>query len=349
MNVKIGLTSDQMGLVKNALKPVANENYIKIIVNPKGNITFATDDIGTVVAVVIPTMDIETEKEATFFIKRKLINRAIEAVKEKLVIMVDETDLTLDIDGTAINSQLPAFDMAIDVEYKASMEEKISSDEVQDMMTRISVSESRDTSMIKVMYLGKQIRYGSGQNFTVIKKAFKSLDVHISPDFVKYIKNIASFGAAVTFKVDNDKEMMVVENDNVSYMTRIQAIEFPDVDGLLESEAEASARFPVAPLASSLNKLSIALMDSKDPVFTMTMNSEEDEDLTQVSVKDVSNKVSSDNWNTVDMEGEATVVLNMDEFSSTISVLEEDFGMRIMEQCVVVEDEKQQTCLMSYS
>jgi hypothetical protein len=153
-------------------------------------------------------------------------------------------------------------------------------------------------------------------------------------------------GNDITFAYNNEHKKLIVSTEGVEYIVTNQEIKTPVLEDILEDEElTVKADLPTPLCAESLAKLSIALIGADERNFTISIK--EGEPKAEITVKDLSNRVSKDTWNVVNVEGEGTVALRLDDFESVLSVLEETYTISVFDDSLVMLSDDKQSTLMS--
>lgn len=350
-NCEFKLSVGQMKDIYSALKLTKKEKYIKFTVEKVGNITCSMDDLGIVSCIVVPTMEIKMEDyKVEFFLDKDVFKKVTDNTQDMTSITVIDGSISFNIDGTEINRSLPVYDIPIDISYTVSTTEMKTSEWVSDTMDKLAVATSGSGVLTPVIALGESCQYGTSGFICQTKQGFDELDVNVIPEFFPYLRNIANFGGKVDFITDEtneDQTWFIVKSDNVFYKVKTAQIEFPDVSSLIEEQEDIlKVNLPKDPLLTSLNKLTIPLYGAKETICYINFDKKDDN--VQAQVKDVSNKISKDDWIFASLTASGNAQINIYDLLNAISDLKEDFNFSLYETLTILEDESVRIILANY-
>lgn len=343
------LSKNQLQAIVKAMKPVAKEDKYRFEIGTDGDVTVSVDEQGFILCIKLGTTEVKADKPFVFYMDKSVLGRISGVVADEIKFDMTTETMNIMVGGTDINMGLSIEDVTPDISYKVTTKETKSSDWLLDILNRIAVSKTSNAPISSVMYFGENIKYGSKKNTSLIKEGLSKIKVGLVPEFVTYLRNIATMGENVDFIYDEEGGNFIVKNDTVFYKTKIVKNKFPvDIkkDLIDKLETEASGTFSSNPILQSLDKLSIPLIGAENAEINMTF-SEDDQNIS-VSVYSIGNQASNDIWTAGTLEGEASSVLDLYHLMSALSVMDDDVTLSSYKSFILLEDSQQYLLLSKY-
>jgi len=343
------LSKNQLAQIVKAMKPVVREDKFRFEIGTDGDITVSVDEQGFILCIKLGTTDVQADKPFVFYMDKSVLSRITSVVADEIKFNMTKETMSIEVGGTDINLGLSIEDVEPDISYSAGVTETKSSEWLLDILNRISVSKTANAPLASVMYFGENIKYGSKKNTSLIKDGLSKTKAGLVPEFVLYLKNIASLGDNVDFILDEKGGNFVVKADNVFYKTKLVKNKFPvDIkkDLIDNMEVEANGEFSSSPILISLDKLSIPLIGADNAELNMTFS--EDDQEVEVFVNSIGNQASKDTWTAGVLEGDASGVLDLYHLMSSLSVMDDDIKISMYKSFVLLEDSKQYLLLSKY-
>lgn len=343
------LSKNQLTSIVKAMKPVAKEDKYRFEIGVDGDITVSVDEQGFILCIKLGTTEVIADKPFVFYMDKSVLNRISSVVADEIKFDMTTETMNIKVGGTDINMGLSIEDVTPDISYDVTTVEVKSSEWLLDILNRIAVSKTSNAPLASVMYFGETIKYGSKKNTSLIKEGLKSIKVGLVPEFVTYLRNIATMGENVEFIYDEVNGNFIVKNDTVFYKTKIVKNLFPvDIkkDLIDKMDSEANGTFSSNPILMSLDKLSIPLIGAENAEINMTF-SEDDQNI-QVTVFSIGNQASKDIFTSGALEGNASAVIDLYHLSDALSVMDEDVTISSYKSFILIEDKLQLILLSKY-
>jgi len=343
------LSKNQLQSIVKAMKPVAKEDKYRFEIGTDGDVTVSVDEQGFILCIKLGTTEVKADKPFVFYMDKSVLNRISSVVADEIKFDMTTETMNIMVGGTDINMGLSIEDVTPDISYSVTTKETKSSEWLLDILNRIAVSKTSNAPISSVMYFGENIKYGSKKNTSLIKEGLSEIKVGLVPEFVSYLRNIATMGENVDFIYDEEGSNFIVKNDTVFYKTKIVKNKFPvDIkeDLIDKLETEASGTFSSNPILISLDKLSIPLIGAENAEINMTFS--EDEQNINVTVYSIGNQASKDVWTAGTLEGEASGVLDLYHLMSALSVMDDDVTISSYKSFILLEDSQQYLLLSKY-
>ena len=343
------LSKNQLQSIVKAMKPVQKEDKYRFEIGTDGDVTVSVDEQGFVLCIQLGTTEVKADKPFVFYMDKAVLSRISGVVADEIKFDMTTEKMNINVGGTDINMGLSIEDVTPDTSYAVTTKETKSSEWLLDVLNRIAVSKTSNAPLASVMYFGETIKYGSKKNTSLVKEGLSNIKVGLVPEFVTYLRNIATMGENVDFIYDEEGGNFIVKNDTVFYKTKIVKNKFPvdiktDLIDKLETEAEGT--FSSNPILMSLDKLSIPLIGAENAEINMTFS--EDNQNIEVFVYSIGNQASKDIWTAGTLEGQASGVLDLYHLMSALSVMDDDVTISSYKSFILIEDSQQYILLSKY-
>lgn len=357
-NLEFTLTKDQLSKIKAAFKPLQFEEYIQFEFMSNGKIIVSSHDKGATIWTELSTteMDLRGAEYQGFFIDLKRINKFADVCNGAIKFVVENGEMRAKIGTTDLHISLPMYDMTVDLSFTSEAEESKTSDDVAGLAARCQASKGSGAFMIPTMSLGKQWKYGTVQNVSIVNGGFSTLEALVPPDFLEYIANIPFTKEDVKFQVGKDEagaSVFVVSSDNVNYKCLTSELEFESIDELFAEEPECTFVMNTLDTISKLQVLSIPLVGQDNASFTMSIASEDTlEEGTNgvgITVRDEGHRESYDLWKCRDVKGEFEAPIGLQSYLNTVNAMsKENVTFESRGTALIIKDEVQTCILIKY-
>jgi len=351
-NLTFSLTKDNLEKIKNTFKPTSSEDNLFFEFQSSGRITVSMNDNGVTVWTHISTteMDLNGEDYQSFYLDKGRVSKLTEVCSGQITFSVAEGQMEAKIGTTDLHISLPMYEASIDIDFNENTSESKASEDVSILCQRCMASKGSGSFMLAVMSLKDKWYYGNTQSVSIVENGFSNLELNIAPLFLDYISNLTFTKDEIKFIVDEDTNQVIVTSDNVFYKTNLQPVEFDDVEGLFEEEVTCSITLDTPETVAKLGILSIPLMGQDNAIFTIDADEDGDSNVLGISVKDESNRISTDKWNIKESKGDLdSTSLGINSYIQTVKAIsQEDVYVEFRESSVIISDQGQKTILLKF-
>jgi len=290
--IEFTLTHEQMAELKTATAPISANSLLVNATNDgvSFNIYDQQSYEGTVKFPII------SDGTGNFTISKNMLNSIFSVMGAKTTFTVDDTLLTVDIDGTKLNINLP-YDQDsgayIPPMEGAELVAEIPKDRFQQIINLMNVSNDSDAGASKIIEFAETSKSGNGLQVNIVETPeFAEVKIPLTGLFYGIAKMFATLTKDnVSVYLNKEAGVVIFTTSYTTYWSALNQYDFPTdyIEGDKQEETESFTLKNVNPIVSSLKKLSIPLIGISNPFISLkTMK----DGRLNLSVTDLGNRIS---------------------------------------------------------
>ena len=316
LKIEFSLTGNYVNELKTAIQATKYMNEVVISASANG-VSFHLNDLSIEGMVKFPII---SDGEGVFVMSKNMMNKLFAQASNGVTFKVNGTLLTLVVDGTDLNVNLP-FVSPVLLEEPSETKEVVSVDKerMQTITGLMNINLGSDVSIISVMEFSDLTKIGSSEQIiTINTPEFENQRIPITWEALNIIKAVTNL-TKDNIKFCQNEEELSWEASYTKFWTPIQKSHFPDISEV--EDQDLLCKFNIGNISSvvkSLSKLQIPLVGIQNPLVGLKIT---DKPESILSVTDIGNRTSHDSFESTLIEGDAgdTISLSISVMSSSLN------------------------------